>query len=433
MVAATASDIVEHVERSVAAGLLAPGMRLPPVREMAAATGLAPNTVAAAYRTLGARGVVEGRGRHGTFVAAHVGIPQTHTPIPVGMIDLATGNPDPRLLPDLGRHLAAIDTTHVLYGEAQVDPALDHAARRTLTEMGVPVASLAVVNGALDGVERCLEAHLRVGDAVAVEAPGWPAFPELVTALGMRPVPVEIDERGMRPDRLAAVAGGVQAVILTPRFQNPTGCAIDRTRAGTLRQVLDGHPHVLVVEDDHGGLTAGVPLWPISPGRARWAYIQSVSKSLGPDLRVALLTGDDRTVAMVAARQSVGPGWVSHLLQRLVAEILDDPTTPAMLQRAIDSYAERRMRLIRALAERGIEATGRTGINVWIPVPEEEPVVAAMAGAGYVIRAGERWRLGTPPAVRVSVSALAADRIGEVADIVAAAVGAGGGLVTRSG
>jgi DNA-binding transcriptional MocR family regulator len=225
----------------------------------------------------------------------------------------------------------------------------------------------------------------------------------------------------------------VQAVILTPRFQNPTGCAVDGTRAAGLREILDAHPGVLVIEDDHGGLIAGVPVWPVSPGRDRWAYVQSVSKSLGPDLRVALLTGDDGTVATVAARQSAGPGWVSHLLQRLVAEILDDPATPGTLQRAVDSYAERRTELIEAFAERGVSSTGRTGINVWIPVPEEEPVVAAMAGAGYAIRAGERWRLGTPPAVRVSVSALGRDRIGDVADIVAASIGAAGRRVTRSG
>ena len=47
------------------------GDRLPTVRTLAAEVGLASNTVARAYRELEAAGVVETRGRNGTFVAAH--------------------------------------------------------------------------------------------------------------------------------------------------------------------------------------------------------------------------------------------------------------------------------------------------------------------------------------------------------------------------
>ena len=50
-------------------GRLAPGSRLPTVRELAVELGLAPNTVARAYRELETAGIVETRGRQGTFVA----------------------------------------------------------------------------------------------------------------------------------------------------------------------------------------------------------------------------------------------------------------------------------------------------------------------------------------------------------------------------
>lgn len=56
----------------VAAGELAPGDRLPPVRRLAEDLGVAANTVARAYRELEADGVLEGRGRSGTFVRAGV-------------------------------------------------------------------------------------------------------------------------------------------------------------------------------------------------------------------------------------------------------------------------------------------------------------------------------------------------------------------------
>jgi DNA-binding transcriptional regulator YhcF (GntR family) len=60
----------EAIAARIASGRLGPGDRIPPVRELADRLGLAPNTVAKAYRALEASGYLEGRGRHGTFVAA---------------------------------------------------------------------------------------------------------------------------------------------------------------------------------------------------------------------------------------------------------------------------------------------------------------------------------------------------------------------------
>ncbi len=54
---------------AIRAGTLPPGARLPTVRELAGQLGLAVNTVARAYRELEAAGIVETRGRFGTFVA----------------------------------------------------------------------------------------------------------------------------------------------------------------------------------------------------------------------------------------------------------------------------------------------------------------------------------------------------------------------------
>jgi DNA-binding transcriptional regulator YhcF (GntR family) len=64
----------EQVRAAIAAavddGSLSPGARLPTVRELAGNLALAPNTVARAYRELESVGVIETRGRRGTFVAA---------------------------------------------------------------------------------------------------------------------------------------------------------------------------------------------------------------------------------------------------------------------------------------------------------------------------------------------------------------------------
>ena len=151
---------------------------------------------------------------------------------------------------------------------------------------------------------------------------------------------------------------------------------------------------------------AGAAAITLSEGRERWATVRSVSKSLGPDLRVSVMAGDALTVARVQGRQSLGPRWVSHILQDLVAAMWADAKTPALLQTAADAYANRRRALIEALAEHGIEARGRSGLNVWVPVAEEAAVANAMAAKGWAIRAGECYRIKSAPGIRVTISTL---------------------------
>ena len=97
---------------------------------------------------------------------------------------------------------------------------------------------------------------------------------------------------------------------------------------------------------------------------------------------------------------------------------------------ASDTYRARREGLIQALAERGIAARGASGLNVWIPVPEEGAMLAHLAAAGWAVRAGERYRLRTGPAIRVTVANLRpSEAAGLARDIAQGLVGAGRGAV----
>lgn len=402
-----AHDLVVDIEHRITAGHLSPGQRLAPVRTVAAELGLAPNTVSAAYRTLGERGLLVGEGRRGTFVAHR---PSINMPVdeqlPEGLIDLASGNPDPRLLPPLGPALAAVSTEHVLYGEPGIDADLDELLRADLASDGIEPDNLAVVAGALDGLERALTAQLRSGDRVAIEDPGYASVAQLVAAMGLRAEPVAVDSRGPIPGSAAkALDAGVAAMIVTPRAQNPTGAALDEERAGILRSLLDNHSDVLLLEDDHAGPIAGQPFLHLgSPRRRRWATVRSVAKSLGPDLRLASLVGDETTVSRVAGRQAVGTGWVSHLLQRVVAQLLSSDEVRAQLDRAGQAYTERRQAVVEVLGANGLDVHGRSGLNVWLGVSDEAHVVAGMERRGLAIRSGARYRQASDPGVRISIA-----------------------------
>jgi len=226
--------------------------------------------------------------------------------------DLASGNPDPALLPDLAAALARVSGEHALYGDEPVEPRLLELGRTELGSLGIP--------------------------------------------------------------------------------------------------------------DDHLGRVAGAEGETTLHGRTRWALVRSVAKSLGPDLRLALLAGDSETVSRVRGRQQLGTSWVSHVLQRLVVELLSAPEINELLARAERAYAACRAELVAALAARGIAAHGRTGFNVWVPVPDETAAVQALLASGRAVMPGLRYRLESPPAIRVTVSTLRPDEADEIAGVLAAAL-----------
>jgi DNA-binding transcriptional MocR family regulator len=422
-----AESIAADVEEAISKGGLAPGDALPPIRDLAAQLGVNANTAAAAYRLLRDRGAVETAGRRGTRVRHR---PAT-TPrsllgldVPAGVRDLSTGNPDPALLPIAATSQAAVVVRPVLYGEPAMSPELVDYARAALSADGVPADHLAVTSGALDGIERALTAHLRPGDRVAVEDPGWANMLDLLAALGISAEPMRVDDDGpLVADVVRALDRGVRALVVTNRAQNPTGAALSADRADALRSLLaDRSDDVLLVEDDHCAGISGAPLHTLAGSATRWAFVRSASKAYGPDLRVAVLAGDHRTVERVHGRLRLGPGWVSHVLQGLAVSLWSDDAATRLIRTAEQQYSDTRTRLRTALAERQVTASGRSGLNLWIPVPDETVAITRLLNAGWAAAPGTRFRIRTGPGIRITIADLAADEIDPLADAVAEAV-----------
>jgi DNA-binding transcriptional MocR family regulator len=407
----TAKEISASVEAGVRGGQLTPGARLPAVRELARQLGVSPATVAAAYGDLRRRGITTGAGRAGTRIRGAPPVSsRAYLSAPAGTRDLITGGPDPGLLPPLPVRPAR--RAGRTYAEAPVSPRLRGLAAGQLEADGIDPANLLVTGGALDGIERVLATWLTPSDRVIVEDPGHAVTFDLLAAMGYTAVPVPVDDFGMRPAELAAaLARGAGAVIFTPRAQAATGAAWDMARAGAIREALRPYPGVGVIEDDHAGPVAGVPASSVCGGppgdrRDRWVTVRSVSKSLSPDLRLAVLAGDEATIARVAGRQALGTGWVSYQLQEIVAELWSDPAVARALRTAADVYARRGEALRTALNRHGITATGRSGFTCWVNAFDEDGVASALAADGWAVAPGQRFRIAAPPGVRISFARL---------------------------
>ena len=410
----TANDISRSIEDGIRAEKLQPGEQLPSVRALAGKLDVSPVTVASAYKALRVRGMIATGGRRGTQVAPRPPLGQhALPPMPDGARVLWDGNPARTLLPALEPFLAGVKGPSRLYDDEMSYPPLLETVRASFVADGVPADAITITGGAFDAIERVLDTQLSPGDRVGIEDPGYHRAMDLLAAQGLIAEPVRVDERGPIPASVAeAVRRGIKAIIITTRAQNPTGAAIDPKRAAELQKIFAREPELLVIEDDHAGAVAGWDVVTFADAkRERWAVVRSFSKFLGPDLRVAALAGDETTIARVEGRLCAGPGWVSYILQRLANDMLTDAGVQKLLREATKHYADRRAQLIDALARHGVSAIGRSGLNVWIPVQDEQRVVAAVAADGFAIRAGEPFRLEAPPAVRVTISTLQPDEV----------------------
>src|SRR5262245_8781514 len=208
--------------------------QLPTIRDLAASLHVSPVTVAAAYRLLHSRGLAVGQGRRGTRLRGH-SAPQPptlrSTPGADGVLDLATGNPDPALLPSLDAALRGLHADTILYGEPAELRSLVAFATAEFEADGIPTCAVTVTSGALDAIERVLREHTRAADRVLVEDPTLPAFLDLIASLGLTPQSCAIDDEGLTPDAFErALSSHTKAVIVTPRAQNPTGAAMSTRR-----------------------------------------------------------------------------------------------------------------------------------------------------------------------------------------------------------
>lgn len=369
------------------------GDALPPIRELAATIGVHRNTVAGAYRILVTAGVAETRGRGGTVIRQMPIFTEEAAPT-AGLLDLASGNPDPALLPDIAAAASRLAYQGRLYGSPTVSPRLAHWATVSMTDAVKRDFAVSVTHGSVDAVERLLTSHLTRGDLVATEEPCFLASEGTVRLHGFQPVAVAIDNEGMRPEALeAALRAGARAVIITPRAHNPSGVSLSEDRAYALRAVLADYPSVLVIEDDHFSAISSRPYLRITPPTSRrWALVRSIAKFLGPDLRVAVVASDSDTADLLGTRLRPGASWVSHLLQEVVAELLNDPDTVRLLAEARQTYAARTLRLRQHLLQRSIPSPYDTdGLNVWVPVGDEQRangVVKRLREVGFAVRGG---------------------------------------------
>ncbi|MDN4474035.1 aminotransferase class I/II-fold pyridoxal phosphate-dependent enzyme [Demequina zhanjiangensis] len=391
-------------------GELPPGTRLPTVRALAAELGVSPATVSNAWHGLITAGLIAARGRAGTFVLEQPTpwlTPRSHrlagrAPSPEGTlprIDLATGMPDPALLPDIKASLDRALPRHAnvaTYLQPPLIPELEAPLRRIWP---YEPQALTVVDGVMDGMERALRTVARFGDRVVVETPTFPVLLDLLEHLHLMAVPATMDRHGMLPESLdAALSSRPAAVVLQPRAHNPTGASLTAGRAADLAAVLTRHRYgrdAVVIEDDHSALVTAAPS--VSLGQhlpSRTLHLLGFSKSHGPDLRIAALGGPQGAIDRIVGHRVLGPGWTSRMTQALLHHLLEDRAAEATVRRARYAYFTRQRELAAALRAAGVTVSAADGLNVWVPVRDEQAAQITLAAHGIRVSLGSAFQVG---------------------------------------
>ena len=372
---------------AIRSGRLATGATLPPSRALAADLGCSRWVVTEAYAQLVAEGYLEARTGSGTRVSwvgsARSGdVRRPRASGPHARIDLAPGLPDLRAFPrarwaEALRAATTGATVHDLgYSEPSGHPELrsvlvDYLQRsRAATADG---ARLMVTTSSSSAVRRLCRALVSAGHrSVAVEDPGWTRLKAVVRDSGLEPVPVPVDDEGLRSTDLDAHTG-TRAVLIAPAHQFPRGVVLSAERRAALLRWAD-RVDGLILEDDYDAeFRYDRP--PVSTMQGmnprRVVLLGSLSKTLSPAIGIGWMLVPARWSDALDSVDSM-PSLPPTLDQLGLTRLLTSGAYDRHLRRVRRTFRTRRDLLMDHLSRRlpGCEVSGvAAGLHLVLHLP----------------------------------------------------------------
>ncbi len=405
-----ARQLADLLITEIRRGRLQAGLRLPGTRALATQLGLARGTVVSALDDIESQGWLRSVPTRGIFVAEalttdpqrrvaelpeepgfalpHHWVPElgdTRPPPGRGIISLASGMPDPRLVPvvEIGRAWRRVlaRSGHQLlgYGHPQGHPALRaNLAELLASERGLAVTAetLLITRGsqmALDVVARTLIAP---GDTVAVERLGYrPAWHALRLA-GAHLEPIPLDAEGLNVEALEALVNRrrIRAVYVTPHHQYPTTATLSASRRVALLKLARRHRFAILEDDyDHEFHYEGRPVLPVASLDTEGLVVSigTLSKILAPGLRVGFVSGPRALITRMTALRRAMDRQGDLATEAALAELIEDGSLQRHVRKMRLVYQHRRDVLVRHLQQHLPQlrfSTPRGGISLWARV-----------------------------------------------------------------
>ncbi len=407
--------IADAIEQDIRSGILSPGTRLPPQRQLAKRLGIDFTTVSRGYTEAQSRGLVTSHVGRGTFIAKPAEADAGPDPLRLADEDLSMNLPpepnDPGLIANMRGGLDYVSANLLQLLRYQSSNGLDKdkaAASTWLSLRGmVPSSTRLVISpGAHSTICAILTLLTEPGDTVLCEQITYPGFRNIASRRGLNLIGIEMDRDGVLPDALeAAIARhGPKLLYLNPTLQNPTTLTIPTDRRLALSEVLNRHGLPLIEDDAYGFIPARAPApIAVSAPDLTW-HIGGLAKCIGAGLRLAYTVAPSGKLAYSLGQAlKVQAVMASPITTALATQWIEDGTAD-QIRRFIRSETSARQAIAREVLE-GFDFQGaENAFNLWISLPEgigRADVVARMAGRPIGIMPSDAFTVGITPGEKV--------------------------------
>ncbi len=391
-------QIVAAIEHDIANGVLAPGSRLLPHRDMAERLGLSVGTVSKAYDEAEKRGLISGEVGRGTFVRdvlSHAKLSSAEQKL---RLNLALNVP-PATGEDvlIAQALAAIvggPTLKELLGYLPHQGSERHRSTIAgwLSRYALPTSpdGLFVTHGAQHAISIALGLVAHAGDTVLAENLTYSGMSALAGHEDYRLRGVLMDAHGLVPEQLdrSFRETGARVVYCMPTLQTPTGSIMPNERRDEIVEIVRKHDAFLI-EDDAYGFLCDPPIAPLSQRMPeRSFYIVSFAKCLAPGLRIGAMVAPpafrDRCINAIRAT-----GWMATpVMAEVVARLIESGQLDEQVKAKREAAARRYALAEHILGERIAIKTAVPAFHVWLQMPAGRTtgsLIAQAAMAGVTI------------------------------------------------
>lgn len=417
-------QIARQIALDIQTRVLRPGARLPGSRELARSLGVHRNTAIAALAELTSQGWVQTQARRGTFVSDQfpdarrrrfakpvqqpraaldlpdVPPPEPFPPFAADVLPLVGGTPDFRLLPTAElsrayRRALARSPRLLAYGSELGEERLRAvlgAQLRATRAIPVEEQGLMVTRGSQMALFLLARVLTQPGRVVAVEGLGYKPCWEALRLSGAQIVPLPVDADGLCVSALSKLLQRerVSAVYTTPHHQYPTTVTLTAPRRLELLQLARRHGFVIVEDDyDHEHHYDGRAVLPLaSVDSDVVAYVGTLSKILAPGLRIGYIAARPEIIERAARVRTYIDRASDHVVERAVAELIEDDVLGRHVRRVRREYQARRDALVSELKSRLGGALSfkvpAGGMALWAKV-----TVAGVSSEAWAARARE--------------------------------------------
>ncbi len=372
--------ILTALERDIVSGTLRPGDRLPTHRELANQLELAIGTVTKAYREAERRGLINGDGRRGTFVAGLAHQPKTpHHSLhqESGFIDLSPYFPPAETDPDLRHALAELSRREVNHLIHYTGPR-GYARHRATGAQWVGTLGLStdedaviVTAGAQHAILITLLALAQRGDVIATARHTYTGVKWVAELLGLKLVGVKSDRDGLLPDAFESCCQKhkVKFLYCIPSLDNPTNAILSESRNRALAETAEKYGVEIIEDEINRRLLADPPplISSIAPGRT--FLIASLAKVVAGGLRVCYLVAPEKNREKLYKAVLATTLMVSPLAAELASLWISDGTAERSVVRKRVEAERRNAIAVETLKD--LEYSGHpSSYFLWLKLPE---------------------------------------------------------------